>query len=155
MWSDKSGNIDNRLAKSLVAKGAVLTDCWQQAVVHIVNDVAKPGQRASWSARLGGHLFATPRLGNGPWIQSLLGIVSPVACQLPCLRVGHRLEVPYSGTRQDSHTSAFADHVRVQQAASRTCGTTAAPFGRWLGAVGPLLANMSYFSSHGWSCSYC
>ena len=77
--------------------GAVLTDCWLQASVHIVDDVAKPGQRVSWSARLGGHLLATPRLGNGPWIQYLLCM--SVLLALPCLRVRCRCKSP-PGTRQ-------------------------------------------------------
>lgn len=51
--------------------GAVLTDVWQEATVHVVDDVAAPGQRAAWSARLGGHLLISPRLAMGPWIQQL------------------------------------------------------------------------------------
>eukprot|EP00435_Cladocopium_sp_Y103_P024769 s794_g6.t1 len=66
VWGDKNEK-NEHLLKSLKGMGAVLTDCWQQASVHIVDDVAKPGQRVSWSARLGGHLLATPRLGNGPY----------------------------------------------------------------------------------------
>eukprot|EP00435_Cladocopium_sp_Y103_P040577 s2118_g11.t1 len=60
VWGDKNKK-NEHLLKSLKGMGAVLTDCWQQASVHIVDDVAKPGQRVSWSARLGGHLLATPR----------------------------------------------------------------------------------------------
>ena len=68
IWT--SGKNDH-LKKSVTNMGAVLTDMWLEAEVHVVEDVASPGQRASWSSRLGGHLLVTPRLAMGPWIQHL------------------------------------------------------------------------------------
>lgn len=51
--------------------GAQIVDDWMQAKVHIVDNFESPGQRASWLAKLGGHLIATKDLQHGPWIQLL------------------------------------------------------------------------------------
>ena len=72
VWTSKNPG----LLRGLALQGASLTDSYQEAVVHVVEDVANPGQRVSWCARLGGHLIITPRLAQGSWIQCLDSIVT-------------------------------------------------------------------------------
>ena len=58
--------------------GAELVDSWQDATCHVVEEFSSPGQRASWAAKLNGHLIITKQLSRGPWIQILGCIIGGI-----------------------------------------------------------------------------
>lgn len=65
-WTSADG-----VRSKLALLGANLVDSWEEATCHVVDSLTSPGQRASWAAKLNGHLIITKDLSKGPWIENL------------------------------------------------------------------------------------